>query len=113
MSKQFVHRFVCLKYALASCGGDGGASQVLAHDLATTLTTLIACDDELILGDLASGLDARPVPHPCAVIWHYLAGAVPELHPGAIILQAEPPAAPGKDIPYILMAKCCHDCAAA
>eukprot|EP00971_Amphidinium_carterae_P271212 5382094-Amphidinium_carterae.1 len=40
-------------------------------DLVSTVTTLIACDDELILGDLATRLDAWPVSDPF-VIGHAL-----------------------------------------
>eukprot|EP00971_Amphidinium_carterae_P252707 5017314-Amphidinium_carterae.1 len=59
-------------------------------------------DEELVLRDLATRLDARPVFHPGVIIWlrfwHPLARAVPQLHRGAIVSQAEPLAALEEDI---------------
>eukprot|EP00971_Amphidinium_carterae_P268017 5317291-Amphidinium_carterae.1 len=71
-------------------------------------TSVSSSDKELVLGDLASWLDARPISHPCC-IWHPL-WAVPEIHGAAIVRQAEPPAALGEDLPYIPSARHYHHC---
>eukprot|EP00971_Amphidinium_carterae_P035372 696440-Amphidinium_carterae.1 len=68
-------------------------------------------EHKLVRGDLAGRLDAGKVFHPCAS-WHALR-AVPELHPGAIVSQTEPPAAQVEDILYSPIALCCHNCAPA
>eukprot|EP00971_Amphidinium_carterae_P328305 6460105-Amphidinium_carterae.1 len=75
-------------------------------------TLIVRPDEELVLRDLACGLDARKVAHPCAFIWHPLAGAVPQLHAGAIVHQVEPLAAEGEEILYIVIPPCCHHRAA-
>eukprot|EP00971_Amphidinium_carterae_P228516 4532451-Amphidinium_carterae.1 len=36
-------------------------------------------EEELVLRDLATRLDARPVFHECSISWHPLAGAVPQV----------------------------------
>eukprot|EP00971_Amphidinium_carterae_P290769 5773921-Amphidinium_carterae.1 len=65
-------------------------------------------EHEIIRRDLARRLDACPVSHPRAVSWHPLSAAVQQLHPGAIVRQAEPPAALGEDLLYDIMALCCQ-----
>eukprot|EP00971_Amphidinium_carterae_P334691 6470117-Amphidinium_carterae.1 len=74
-------------------------------------TTVSSSDEELVLGDLAFPLDARPDSH-IFVLWHPL-WAVPQLYGAAIVRQAEPPAAVGEDILNRRIADCCHHCAAA
>eukprot|EP00971_Amphidinium_carterae_P301831 5996575-Amphidinium_carterae.1 len=72
-----------------------------------------SCDNELVLRDLTTRLDARPVFNVCAFRWHPLAGAVPELHRGAIVCQAQPLAAHVEDMFSLRQPPGCHHCAAA
>eukprot|EP00971_Amphidinium_carterae_P204523 4058656-Amphidinium_carterae.1 len=68
-------------------------------------------EEELVLRDLAFGLDAGPVSHRC-VSWHALR-AVAQLYSDAIVSQAEQTATKEEDIYWPMMFPYCHHCAAA
>eukprot|EP00971_Amphidinium_carterae_P258471 5130085-Amphidinium_carterae.1 len=87
----------------------------LAHRIAQSTTHTVSLpEEELVLRDLATRLDARQILDLCfVVIWHLLAGHVPELHGGAIVRQAEPRATLFVDTLCIRTVQCWHHCAAA